>query len=197
LTIVRPGWGSRHPALASLLDRCAPAVSVDASWADGAVPLRMRAQLDVDACASLPDDLITSVRCLVRVGDGLLVCETADGWHPWPGGRREPGETVAETACREVHEETGWRLDPSSLVLVGWLHIEFFNEVPPDHPYPHPDIVQLVFTGRATTQDDAPGGEWRDTEGWEQRTRVASLAEAMALIEPRTGEGPFLALLAD
>jgi 8-oxo-dGTP pyrophosphatase MutT (NUDIX family) len=36
-----------------------------------------------------------------------------------PGGWREPGETVAECALREVQEETGLRLDPEDLQVFG------------------------------------------------------------------------------
>jgi 8-oxo-dGTP pyrophosphatase MutT (NUDIX family) len=37
----------------------------------------------------------------------------------FPGGRRDPGESLLETALREAHEETG--LDPSRVEVVGAL----------------------------------------------------------------------------
>ena len=37
----------------------------------------------------------------------------------FPGGRREPGETLRETALREAHEEVG--LDPASVEVLGAL----------------------------------------------------------------------------
>ena len=43
--------------------------------------------------------------------------------HAWPGGRRQPGESFAETAAREVEEETGWLVRPGSFRLLGWLHL--------------------------------------------------------------------------
>jgi len=44
---------------------------------------------------------------VIRDGELLLVKpEWSDGWAE-PGGTHEPGETVAETARREVREETG------------------------------------------------------------------------------------------
>ena len=96
---MRPGYGLRHPALAPLLQERTPSAVVEFSWLDGALPLRASNYTEV---AQLPEELISSVRCLVLVGDQVVVCDTPDGCHPWPGGRREPGESFVETACREV-----------------------------------------------------------------------------------------------
>jgi uncharacterized damage-inducible protein DinB len=105
---------------------------------------------------------VTSVRCLVTVGGQLLACEDA---HPsvnvWPGGRREPHESWAQTARREVSEETGWLVQPESLTMLGFLHYRHLTPVPAHHPYPSPDFLQVVMHG------DAVGGSegWVDTEG--------------------------------
>ncbi|MEN9938766.1 MAG: hypothetical protein RLZZ387_5345, partial [Chloroflexota bacterium] len=40
-----------------------------------------------------PDELITSVRAVVLVGDQVLVVHDPHALHILPGGRREPGET--------------------------------------------------------------------------------------------------------
>lgn len=39
-----------------------------------------------------------------------MVFETDQGWRSVPGGTREPGETIAETADRELYEEVGAHL---------------------------------------------------------------------------------------
>jgi 8-oxo-dGTP pyrophosphatase MutT (NUDIX family) len=150
----------------------------DESWWDGQLPLRVQAF--TGACA-VPDELITSVRCIVVTDGGVVRCTNRDGSHLWPGGRREPGESFAETAMREVLEETGWRLDPHSLVALGWLHFEYLSERPADWPFPHPDFVQLLYTARAGDRDAAPDdGEWSDTDGWEESSDVVSWPELVA-----------------
>lgn len=171
---MRPGYGIRHPALAPLLEERTPSAMVEFSWLDGTLPLRASSYTEV---ADLPDELVSSVRCLVVVGDQIVVCDTPDGCHPWPGGRRESGESYAETVCREVREETGWLLDPSSVMPVGWIHLEHLKAQPEDYPYLHPDFLQLVCIGRATAREDDADG-WVDTEGWEQASRLVSLDEA-------------------
>ena len=68
------------------------------------MPLRVSAYTTPTA---LPDELVSSVRCVTQAGDLIVLCENANGTHPWPGGRRHPSKSYADTAAREVHEETG------------------------------------------------------------------------------------------
>lgn len=151
-----------HRDLRRLLAARRPVSIERTEWAVG--PLEFAFYL---GSVELPDDLVTSVRCIVQVDDQLLACEDA---HPsvniWPGGRREPNETWAQTAAREVAEETGWRLDVASLVMVGFLHFRHLAPLPAAHPYPNPDFLQVVLHGKAT------GGSagWIDTEGYVLRT---------------------------
>lgn len=178
--MVRPGWGQRHPALGEILESVVPAATHDTVWAHGTLPLRISAYLQL---VDLPDELVTSVRCLVRVADAVVVCTNADGIsHPWPGGRRQVGETFEQTACREVREETGWLLEPSSLRQLGWLHHEHLTPRPADWPYPHPDFLQVVFVGRAGTHDGGVEIGWSDSDGYEATSRLMSLADAKATV---------------
>lgn len=186
---MRDGWGRRHPEMITLLARSRPAAAKDEAWSDGQLPLRVRA---FTGPIEAPEALITSVRCIVTTDDGVVRCNNRDGSHLWPGGRREQGETFAETAIREVLEETGWRLDPESLHPLGWLHYEYLTERPNDWPFPHPDFVQIVFTGTAGTRaDTADGRAWTDTDGWEQSSDVVSWSD----LDPDDLTRPFLDLV--
>lgn len=182
--------GARHPLLAALLAEREPAFTGEVSWRGGAMPLRLSAHTTP---ADLPDELVTSVRCVVRVGELVVFCENPDGGHPLPGGRREPGESHADTAAREVHEETGWLLERDSLRVLGWLHFEHLAPRPPGYAYPYPDFLQVVFHGTATRRDGGPG--WVDTDGYEQSSRLVSLAEARASTSDSLAAPVFLDLL--
>jgi ADP-ribose pyrophosphatase YjhB (NUDIX family) len=171
----RPGFGERHPDLAALLARHKPTATGETSWMGGAMPLRVSAYTTP---IGLPDELVSSVRCLVQVGDLVVFCENADGTHPWPGGRRHPGETYADTAVREVHEETGWSLDRGSLWPLGWLHLEHLAPRRPNDPYPYPDLLQVVLHGTATDRDGDPNVSWADTDGYERHARLVTIDEA-------------------
>lgn len=113
------------------------------------------------------------MRCVVVRDDRVLVCEDSHpATHIWPGGRREPGESLVETAVREVHEETGWNLDPTTIASLGVIHFEHTTAMPVDHPYPYPDFVQVVFSASGTP---GPKG-WRDKDdGYVERSYLADL----------------------
>lgn len=187
----RPGWGMRHPELTTLLGAVRPTVVMDQTW--GSQAIRCAGYTEP---TQLPDEVVTSIRCMVRVGDRIVVCTNRDGLpHPWPGGRREAGESHAETACREVMEETGWTVDPQSLELLGWLHMEKLDPQSADDRYPHPDFLQYVYSGRAV---EGPGGrdpEWTDTEGYELSSCLMSLDDAIAKLSDEPLALPFLELL--
>jgi 8-oxo-dGTP pyrophosphatase MutT (NUDIX family) len=191
--MVRPGWGARHPQIARVLAQSTPAATQETAWANGTRPLRLNAYREV---AQLPDELVVSVRCLVRVGDRVVVCTNLDGLrHVWPGGRRQPGESFARTAAREVEEETGWLLSPGSFRLLGWLHIEHLRPVPEDHPYPHPDFCQVVGAATAAARRTGPDDEWTDTEGWEVSSELMSVPDAERAIDGDPLGRVFLAML--
>ena len=162
----RPGFGLPHEPFLALVDQRRPAAEEQVSWGNGAVEFRVR--VHDGSAADVPDELVTSARCIVRVGEEVLVCTNADGMsHVLPGGRREPGESAADAAAREVHEETGWHVDPSTVREVGWLHFTYRTPVGAEfEQYPHPDFVHVVYTAVATHRDGAQGGAWVDTEGY-------------------------------
>lgn len=72
-----------------------------------------------------------SVLVLIHAADGqVLLLERADAPGYWQSvtGSQEPGETLVETAAREVREETG--LDVAQFGLAPW-HIENRYEIYP------------------------------------------------------------------
>jgi 8-oxo-dGTP pyrophosphatase MutT (NUDIX family) len=160
----RPGYGTPHPDLVALLGALTPAAAGRYLW-----PGDVR--LDIAAYPTpvpVPPDLVTSVRCIVRVDSRIVVCHAPDGRHIMPGGRREPDETYQCTARREVYEETGWLVDEGDLRPLGFLHCHLLQPPPEDHPFPHPDFLQLVYTAPAYRHSDPAGGPWTDLDGWEQ-----------------------------
>src|SRR5256885_2122530 len=164
------GWEPRPEDVEAVLARSSPIAEAEADLADPRYRIRMRAYVnDIE----LPDEFVGSVRVLVRVGGRVVVCRNIDGaCHPWPGGRREPGESHVDTACREVHEETGWLLERESLVQIGWLHLEHLLDRPVDFDYrPYADFFMVVYTATAAERD---GGTERSEErrvGKECRSR--------------------------
>jgi phosphatase NudJ len=109
---------------------------------------------------------------VVRRDDGFLVVhETEHGQLWWlPGGRAEPGETLAQAACREALEETG-----VPVVLEGVLRLEHT-------PLPAAARVRAVFVARPA--DDTPPKSTPDEHSLE--ARWVSLDELAAL--PLRGE---------
>lgn len=165
---------TRDPRVIELLRHRTPASVTEVRWAR-----HLRISTYVGASA-LPDELVVSVRCLVLVGEEVVVCTNADGRsHAWPGGRRHPAEPFAATATREVHEETGWLLDPASITEIGFLHL--FNLGPPLDGYPHPDTLQVVVAARAHQRTAA---DWTDVEGYELSSQLLAVNAAIDAISP-------------
>jgi 8-oxo-dGTP pyrophosphatase MutT (NUDIX family) len=156
----------RDPRLLDLLGRSTPAAVDRVEWMR---PIEISCHLGDQ---ELPLDLVTSVRVLVHVAEQVLVTTNADGSRSLlPGGRCEPGETWIETGCREVHEETGWTVDPESFVRIGFIHLHNLGE--PNPPYPHPDVLWPVFIAQGV-ELEAEG--WTDTEGYVVSSTLQPLA---------------------
>lgn len=81
---------------------------------------------------------VTVAVALDHGGDGRLVINQ-------PAGHLEADESLVAAVARETFEETGWRIDPASLVAVyRWRH-------------PVTDLVILRFTFAARAVAEVPG----------------------------------------
>lgn len=89
-----------------------------------------------------------------REGTGHL-----DGFHEFPGGKVQSGESPSEAARREVLEET--RVD-----LTGArrrrLHVERFS-------YPDRRLELHFFLFELEQKPEMPGGKWLDLAGLDER----------------------------
>jgi 8-oxo-dGTP diphosphatase len=95
-------------------------------------------ELDVQVSTDRPpDELISNVHVVARTGGGVVVCRNDLGWRFLPGGTREPGEPILQTARRELVEEAGARL-VGEQVWVG-AHRADHRRPEPYRPHlPHP-----------------------------------------------------------
>jgi len=100
--------------------------------------------------------IIPAVSVAVVRGETVLLVKRArppsQGLYAFPGGKVEPGETLAQAAARELDEETG--LSADSYRPLRDIHIDGSGE---NHPV---DYLLTVFGavhagGEATASDDA------------------------------------------
>jgi len=103
---------------------------------------------------------------LVRRGRG-----PAQGSWSVPGGRVEPGETMAEAVIRELREETG--LDGICGALLGWAE----RIGPGEHHVIFDFEVSLVGDDHAVAGDDAAEVLWVDVHEVAGLALVEGLAE--------------------
>ena len=69
----------------------------------------------------MPEISRTAVRAVISIEDELLCIEDKTGGVKLPGGGQEDGEDDLTTLAREIREETGHALIPSSVVPFGYV----------------------------------------------------------------------------
>lgn len=105
-----------------------------------------------------------------------------DGLYSLPGGHVEPGESLRQTAVREMREETGLRIDPGALANVGVVHRLS-------------DTNRIDFFLRATAWSGEP--EIREPDkcdalGWFDRDSLPIETVAYVREALRAGPGPWM-----
>jgi len=107
-----------------------------------------------------PPTLVSRLH-LVAVTDlaEVVVCRSAEGWRFLPGGTREPGESLADLARRELLEEAGATLD-GDLVHFAAHRADSERDAPYRSHLPHPRAYwgyatcRVLITGPPTNPPD-------------------------------------------
>jgi mutator protein MutT len=118
---------------------------------------------------------------VIERGRAVLVTRRLEGTHleglwEFPGGKCEPGESVADCLVREIDEELGARVTPGDTLLVT------------THAYPE-KTVQLHFI--ACTVDGEPAPQQGQDMQWIDRAALGTLvfpeadAELIELLKAR------------
>ncbi|AOF89198.1 MULTISPECIES: NUDIX domain-containing protein [Rhizobiaceae] len=120
-----------------------------------------------------------------RDGRYLLVLRSkppSDAMYAFPGGRGEDGETPAETALRELHEETGIRAEKPMLFAT--------YDLPGHEDGPgSPSFFLSVFkvkadeTAVAVASDDAASVGWYSAEEIQNLPAPDSVRECISRLE--------------
>jgi ADP-ribose pyrophosphatase YjhB (NUDIX family) len=105
-----------------------------------------------------------------------------DGWSI-PGGAQETGETVAEAARREIHEETGLTIEVTGLLDV----IDAISKDEQGRVRMHYTLVDVAaewVAGEAIAGDDVAEVKWVSVAAiesetmWSETRRIIRLAES-------------------
>jgi 8-oxo-dGTP diphosphatase len=150
---------------------------------------------------AVPDELVSRLHLVaVTPRRRVIVCRSVQGWRFLPGGTREPGESLAELAARELLEEAGARM--TGTVSLFASHVADSRADAPFRPHlPHPRACWAYAVTEAEivgAPANPPDGEHvvevmeltaGEAAGYlavhdPHHADVVRLAAAMSLIEP-------------
>lgn len=129
---------------------------------------------------------LQSVNMVPFLDDRVIVIALANGHIMLPGGTREFGETLLETICREMLEETGYAL--RSCYPFAVLECISYDKKPWRDHLVHPEFERLVCFGEVR-----PVGAPTNPEDAEQIARVELLTIDEAVRKLRKSGRPELA----
>lgn len=107
-----------------------------------------------------PDEQISNVNLVPRIGELWVMLQLVDGSWEIPGGTREPGEGYLDTIKRELLEEAGAVLH--SYQLLGAWKCTSLADQPYRSHLPHPEYYRLVMAGEISidkTPENPPAAE--------------------------------------
>jgi 8-oxo-dGTP pyrophosphatase MutT (NUDIX family) len=140
------------------------------------------------------ENAVSAGGVVTRAGDGeleVVICgRNSDGVWGLPKGTPDAGETVEETAVREVSEETG--LEVRIMDKIGTVEYWFAREGVRYHKWVHHFLMEA--TGGDTSQHDAEYDrvEWRPVEDALKtltfRNERDMVIKARAMIEKRSAK---------
>ncbi len=124
------------------------------------------------------------VGVVVWKGDALLLIRRAkppgEGRWSLPGGRQELGETLFDTAFREVREEAGVVCRPTG-VLTAVDNIERDADGRVAFHYTIVEVVAEWVEGEPVAGDDALAARWATRDAWEALVDWAPMLEVLRL----------------
>ncbi len=139
---------SLNQDLETLLSDLTPACAERVHWRGGQIELDNQVYLTERPS---PPSLTSSGRCIVLSRGTVLVMSNPTDTHILPGGRIEPGETIAEATYREVMEETG--LELTGIRQIGILVYRHLTPRPAVYQYPYPVFLNTIHVAEATNPD--------------------------------------------
>ena len=155
---------SSAASLSAYLSRQSLSATDNDQWGD----IRLQAHTYLTTILP-PLNYVTSVRAILFQGDTIMVVRDPVRAHILPGGRREANESLAETLCREVLEETCCEI--TSPWLLGLCHFRHLTDKPPDYRYPYPDFLHLISWAEVASHIP----ERRETNGYELSVEFQSI----------------------
>jgi 8-oxo-dGTP diphosphatase len=125
--------------------------------------------------ATVPQELVSRLHLVaVTPAAEVIVCRSEGGWRFLPGGTREPGESLADLARRELMEEAGARLESPPRYFAA--HIADSLRPEPYRPHlPHP----RAYWAYAVAQAQIIAAPVNPPDG-EQVVEVRTLAPGLA-----------------